>query len=97
MMASESPAVYTALVDAAFVESLFAGVESGCSAVSARIRERNRSAASGATTTLARARLALDGCAAVQLRYVHDGIAWSDTLQVVPEGYRLIRCQLGEP
>ncbi len=47
--------------------------------------------ADGANIDLDRARSALRAGSAVQLRYVHEGVEWWDTLLPMGDGVRIVR------
>jgi hypothetical protein len=86
--------VYSAIVDLSTVDELFREVETACESASVRVKRPGRSIADKATVSFAEARSALEGGIAVQLRYQHDGVAWSDTLAPESDGIRLLRCRL---
>ena len=93
-MSSGAPEVFTAIVDDEYLDVLFGDVERACSNLVIRLRGRDERQSDAVAVTLAAARGALRAGVGVQMRYEHDGVSWSDTLSVTPEGVQLVRCQL---
>ena len=88
------PDLHQAVLDTATVEQLFHDIES-CAQLAELIPKY---AAHGyvppdAALTAAEARslLLTRQLRALQLRYRYDGADWWDTLQVLPDGFRLVR------
>ncbi|MBC7171085.1 MAG: hypothetical protein H5U40_01585 [Polyangiaceae bacterium] len=92
------PPLYESVLDDATLDALFTDLGMlGC-AVTVTVKSAAAERAAEATFDLESARAALgDGSArGVQIRYVHEGIAWCDTLIRLGRGVRLVRVALSE-
>lgn len=88
------PDLHQATLDCATVGQLFCDIEA-CAQVAELIPKFSARAhvPSGSALTLAEARTLLltRQLRAVQIRYRYDGADWWDTIQALPEGFRLVR------
>lgn len=89
------PEVQDAVLDEAFVARLFADVGACTELRSVTTKGGPELRTDGAGTTLAAAHEALRAgvVVGVQLRYVHEGRAWCDTILRRPDGFRVVRIE----
>ncbi|MCA9584787.1 MAG: hypothetical protein KC657_05465 [Myxococcales bacterium] len=97
--ASEGPLpdLQDAWLDAATLDELFFDIEHGSELLDVRVKAGAEARAEGRTDPWsldeARRALAAGLVLGVQLRYVHGGRVWLDTLLRGPEGTRLVRVE----
>lgn len=89
------PPVQDAVLDAAFVDRLFADVGACTELLSVTTKGGAELRAGGEGTTLAEAHAALSAgvVLGVQLRYRHEGRAWCDTILRRADGFRVVRIE----
>lgn len=95
------PVVHEALLDDATRDQLFFDVAHAAELVELRVKRlpgaRVGEGAAAVSLEEARELLAAREIVGVQLRYVHGGRTWWDTLLSTPEGTRLVRVEAPSP
>lgn len=100
MQEAPLPPVYEALLDAAGLDALFEDLTLLGGSLEVSVKHGPTRYGQGApclTLSEARAALARGEVRAVQLRYVHDGKLWCDTLLALPTGTRIVRMERVRP
>ncbi|MEZ4401160.1 MAG: hypothetical protein R3B06_14135 [Kofleriaceae bacterium] len=87
------PPIHDVLLDDDIVAQLFFDIEHAATLLGVTLKEHGDARAAGERLDLTAARIAFTtrAVASVQLRYVHQGSQWWDTLTHTPAGVRLIR------
>jgi hypothetical protein len=90
------PPLYESVLDAAQLDALFCDVGLLQSPVQVQVKGAPTERASDAEVSLSQAKAWLDRgiVRAVQLRYVHEGVLWCDTLIQIMGATRLVRSAL---
>ena len=90
------PAMCDSLLDVATVEQLFTDL-AACTEI-LEVREKGQPCEHSDQQTIplesARDRFLAGHCRAVQIRYLHDGYEWIDTLLQTPQGIRCVRVRV---
>jgi hypothetical protein len=89
------PLMVEGLIDEATLRQLFADLTAHAKILGVREKNAPTAYAGEQSLTVASAvdRLIRREARAVQVRYAHDGFEWTDTILVVPQGFRVIRCR----
>lgn len=89
------PALESAQLTRERVEGLFADIARATTVLAVLVKGGPEERAAAPTRDLAAARTALLSGAvpSVQLRYVHEGTEWWDTVMRAGDGYRLVRAR----
>lgn len=87
------PTLQESLLDDATLDALFDDIARETQVLAVLVKGASEALAEGGGVSLdaARTRLKAGAVAAVQVRYVHRGTAWTDTLLRAPGGYRVVR------
>lgn len=89
----ELPTLQDTILDDATVDQLFADIADLTRVLDVipKTAERGYVGAGSVSMDEARTMLRHHSCRAIQLRYVHDGAQWWDTLMPQPNGTRIVR------
>lgn len=87
------PDLQDQVIDWNVVESLLGDIELSARLFAVLIKSNTEGMADGADLDLTRVKPALEAGTAVQLRYVHEGVEWWDTLMPMAGGVRIVRMQ----
>jgi hypothetical protein len=89
----ELPELHETVLDEATVDRLFTDIAELTRVIEVIPKASGRGYVGEQSITLQAARQMLRsrGCRAIQVRYVHDGAQWWDTLMPQPKGTRIVR------
>ena len=89
------PELCQATLDRALLDQLVADIAALTQVVQVQTKGAARAYAAGSSLSLAEGveRLTSGAARGLQICYVHENQAWSDTLIATPKGYRLVRTQ----
>ncbi|MFO0804312.1 MAG: hypothetical protein U0791_14460 [Gemmataceae bacterium] len=92
------PLMVEGLLDPPTLTRLFADLESDSEVIGAREKGGPGSYAGDGELSAAVAleRLLAGTARAVQVRYLHDGCEWTDTIFATATGFRVVRCRHGQ-
>jgi hypothetical protein len=93
------PDLQESRLDEATLDQLFVDLEGLAQIIEVQLKGAPQKMADGRDVPLAEAHglLKSGGVCGVQIRYVHGGTLWWDTIMRLPEGFRLVRIQPDPP
>ena len=87
------PTLHEGSLDDARLDALFEDIAREARVLAVLVKGGAETLSEGGDVPLdaARAALRAGGARAVQVRYVHQGVTWTDTVLRAPGGYRIVR------